>query len=246
MDDPSYSGKDMEDMIQISTCEDTCHDLYAATKAFVFLLQVFVIVLFLPLLCLPFVYLWIVRRVTTEEAWARLGRAAAGDDEDGSVLAKDIIDSFKEVTIFRVKDDDDDEGGAAGSTDTSTRDDDDFNVKLVIKTNKNNADIEEGGGATITEEIKEWHSVKDCCICKGEFDIIETTSSQSDHKLLPSDDDNPIVQTKCGHLFHKKCLSGWVYGEWSLEDMTTVRLNGRAQNKGCPLCRENLAPDSSS
>ena len=55
---------------------------------------------------------------------------------------------------------------------------------------------------------------RECCICMNEFGNGSNTTTESDCI---------IVQTRCGHVFHKACLGGWL-----------------ATSRYCPLCRENL------
>ncbi|MFC1841868.1 ankyrin repeat domain-containing protein [Candidatus Dependentiae bacterium] len=77
---------------------------------------------------------------------------------------------------------------------------------------------------------------KSCTICLGEFDKEEAK-------------DKNIVKTKCGHIFHKKCISKWfgmpgtriiptgvdeqeeiIYGEEETGEHKTT----------CPLCKQNV------
>lgn len=70
-----------------------------------------------------------------------------------------------------------------------------------------------------------------------------------------------IVRTRCGHVFHKECLSGWIGGRWQLhsnvvsptatnntntagDDTTPERRRRRARQTCCPLCREDLRPSA--
>ena len=53
-------------------------------------------------------------------------------------------------------------------------------------------------------------------------------------------EDEAMVRTKCGHIFHKKCLAGWIGGRWDPQD----RRRRRARRTNCPLCREELKPTS--
>lgn len=252
-DDPvisdDASGSVDED--PISTCEQSCPSLYAATRSYVLILQVLVIVFLLPLVCLPFIYLWIVRRVTTEEAWARFGRVAAGEEEEegGSVTAKEILEQMNEVVLIH-------NSGEEGL------------IKVAKKSSGNDADLEEGGDVSSVEhQSLEWKLVKDCCICQDEFDVFDETdylaqtsgtrlNTTPDLDLEASDTaplsmspspqsgyipkkEDVIVQTKCGHLFHKECIGPWIYGPWT-GDESSRPLNSRAARKCCPLCRRDL------
>mmetsp|Transcript_13557 Transcript_13557/g.17797 ORF Transcript_13557/g.17797 Transcript_13557/m.17797 type:complete len:179 (-) Transcript_13557:461-997(-) len=59
-------------------------------------------------------------------------------------------------------------------------------------------------------------------------------------------DDNTIVRTKCGHVFHQKCLAGWIGGRWepSQRGVHGGEVSGRrrARRTCCPLCRQDLKP----
>ena len=61
----------------------------------------------------------------------------------------------------------------------------------------------------VAEQFDDEARPKDCCICMEEFDA---TSG-----------DMAIVETPCGHYYHKKCLAGWLQS-----------------NKSCPICRTDL------
>jgi len=239
----------------ISTCQATCPYLYGATRSYVLILQVLVIVFLLPLVCLPFIYLWIVRRVTTEEAWARFGRVAAGedaDDETGVVMAKEILELMTKVDLIRI----------SGSEEL---------VKVVKRRKSGSTDLEEG--EAMTSEHLDWKLVKDCCICQDEFyvyDDDETYSAQTARTELDitstpdstlSEDNTStslvqnsqpsgtpekdiILQTKCGHLFHKECIEPWINGPWG-ESQNIRPLNRTAARRCCPLCRRDLGPSPS-
>jgi len=216
-----------EDEVLISTCEATCPILYDATRAYVLILQVLVIVFLLPLVCLPFIYLWIVRRVTTEEAWARFGRVAAGEDaeEEGrSVTAKEILEKMNEVYLVK---------GVDGL------------VNVVRQGPGHGTDVEEGGTVSnVTNQSLEWQSVKDCCICLKEFDVCDDATDLAETPRTAPDKDI-IVQTKCSHIFHKACIGGWIHGQWGEEEISGRSLNVRAARRGCPLCRGDLSPSVS-
>lgn len=221
--------------------------LYAATRGYVVTLQIFGLVLLLPLICLPFVYLWIVRRVSSDDARDWFSRNGGEGDDPYSlsgdrVMVKDIMDNLEEVTVIRVP----------GTSDGKNM------VKVIPNVGKDEE-----------EKIYEEDLVKDCCICMNQFDIQDSINVERDvesltvtpksdtDKLNPGiNDDNDdsgdkplintaassplvegdsIVMTKCGHIFHRSCLGSWVSGNWR-------ESNGRAHSRFCPLCREDLAP----
>lgn len=272
---PQQAGEDLT----MSSCEETCPDLYLATARFVFALKVFTIVLIMPLVCLPFVYLWIIRRVNSEELLARFG----GEEEDGSggILAKEIMENLREVVLIPLKPEGSHKWKRSGNPESSKGD---GNVKMVRIAHKYNSpdqdeDVEKGPKenegrirqwlrkkgeeeqellSSRTSGICEWESVKECCICMCEFDTVSelpsATKSDNNDSTIQSGDGtshseelDAIVQTKCGHLFHKKCIGGWVGGDFGSDDQSSAsRRNGRALRRTCPLCREDLAPETES
>jgi len=206
----------------ISTCEATCPSLYHATRQYVITLVGLVIVFMLPLVCLPFIYLWIVRRVTTDEEWARFGRVAAGEDgeEPRSVSAKEILEQMDEVDLLR---------GEEGL------------VNVIRQGIGQGMDVEEGGTVSnVGHQSLEWQSVKDCCICLKEFDVCDDSADLARASKIVSDD-NTIVLTKCSHLFHKACIGGWIHGQWGAEESSGTSLNIKAARRACPLCRQDLS-----
>jgi len=248
--DDTIAGRD--DQQTISTCAESCPSTYSTTRIYVLIMKLLVIVFLLPLVCLPFIYLWIIRRVTTEEAWARFGRAATGEDDEDetNVTTKEILEQMNEVLLIKMK-------GKEGQ------------IKVVHPPRGCNGNLEEGAVNGVEHQLLEWEAVKDCCICMSEFHISDnethftqidsgvldintglnfstdpdnSSSSripQANHDLLK--EENIIIQTKCGHLFHKVCISGWIHGQWGEESIRN-RQNGRARRRACPLCRQDLAP----
>jgi hypothetical protein len=271
---PQEDGKDD---ITMSSCEDTCPQLYLATARFVFSLKIFTIVLIMPLVCLPFVYLWIIRRVNSEELLARFGQEE--DDGSGGILAKEIMENLREVVLIPMKQEGSHKWKRLGKHEGNK----DGNAKMVRIVHKYNSpeqeeDLEKGSQenegrirqwlrkkgdeeqellSSRTSRICEWESVKECCICMCEFDTMSelppaTETDDTDLTITsgdgttPSEELDTIVQTKCGHLFHKKCIGGWVGGNFGGDEQSAARRNGRAMRRTCPLCREDLAPDTTS
>ena len=254
----------------MNTCEATCPNLYQALSVYVATLELFTFALILPLLFLPCIYLWFLRRATAEaEAFAQLQDRLQEEEallSNGGVTASEILDSLE-------------------------------NVKLVSRTSQNNDGDEENGGSerqvwllpssATDPSIGTNSTVKECCICMSDFPIqdeadledglfqeqeedpaiTDTASSSSQHS-----EDAPsatgsigpkykgMVRTRCGHVFHKECLSGWVGGRWQLSSQPSSNNNDddavtgggtddrrrRARQTCCPLCREDLRPPAPS
>jgi len=84
---------------------------------------------------------------------------------------------------------------------------------------------------------KDANDIKECCIC------METFAIQNDIETGQLNDDEAIVQTTtCGHVFHKRCIASWVGGRWESNDESSN--SRRARRTTCPLCRNDLRPDS--
>ena len=93
----------------------------------------------------------------------------------------------------------------------------------------------QGARGNLLENENTYKNAKECCICMMEFD-----SSESAEKI--------IIRTKCGHLFHRECLGGWLGRNWNVTSHNQSRnrsYNAPANQTVCPLCREDLTPESS-
>ena len=217
----------------MSTCEVTCPAIYASTQTFVTTLQIFAIILILPLLCLPCIYVWVVRRASAVAALAELGRAGTDDsDALGSLrhTATDILNEMDVVKFFRLGSD-----------------------KVEVVTISPGADLEEGrlpltSANTLVRRNSnrfDYEDVRECCICMTEFrignaqdflrnaELVQLGASAEDQEENPL---NTIVRTKCGHFFHRSCMLGWLGGRWNEAGTRIVT------RSGCPLCRNDLAP----
>ena len=239
-----------EDLVNdVSTCTTTCPDLYAWFQRFDLVLRIFAGILILPLVCLPFVYMWIMRRIHTTEALFRFERGLGGggggrreeDNLAGGVLVKEVMEGLREVVLVKV---------------------DVGNRSMIKIVGKGNLESWSCG------RLRERDAVKDCCICMSDF------YCEGDGKSLDNDKDHDndgnscgngevgesvsncgingseslssqgcIVETKCGHLFHKACIGGWIGGRY-WEDASSGS-NTRARRKCCPLCREDLTLNGS-
>ena len=268
----SISGSDsaMPNDGPLNTCQATCPNLYQALSVYVATLEMFTFALILPLLFLPCIYLWFLRRATAEaEAFAQLQDRLQEEEallNNGGVTATEIIENLE-------------------------------NVKLVSRTpaDKNNNNNNTSGD--VEQEI--WllpysatdasigmkSDVKECCICMSDFPVQNeadledglfedrgndtrnnppnSNKDKEKHNDLSTNSDNDessvnlkeciVVRTKCGHVFHKECLSGWVGGRWQInpnnntstnEDSSQDRRRRRARQTCCPLCREDLRPST--
>ena len=186
-----------------NTCETTCPHLYPALDLYVTALELFTLSLILPLLFLPCIYLWILRRASPD-AETLLQDSLDEEDLFGSsrrqrgpnVSAHELMEALEPVKLTRSH-----EG------------------EYMLESER-------------TGELWEADdSLLECCICMSEFVV-------GDEETGVIGEDEQMVRTKCGHIFHRKCLAGWVGGRWDPSQST----RRRARSTRCPLCREDLRP----
>jgi hypothetical protein len=229
-----------------STCTTSCPQVYKAFQRYSFVVNLFVIVLLLPLVCLPFVYLWIIRRIHTDDAWMRLNRdlrrgSQRDDDLGRGITVKELMEGLRSVYLQSVRSDSNEKSDLECRRDGyyygSTEHDHNHNEKVRIV----GVEKESWSG---NDTLRDREAVKDCCICMNEYPILDETQTLNEEILKKTlNSQEVIVETKCHHLFHKACLGGWVGGvDW--EDVS-LQTNGRARRRLCPLCRKDLAADAS-
>lgn len=147
----------------ISTCAVTCPHLYAATKVYVTILQLFAFAMLLPIVFLPCIYAYIIRRVHrgVESILLQsiLRRGAGGDafrsnTEDG-VTVQEIMDTLQQVQLVFV-----DDSNAKGVNPLAKK------VQIIYNSNssKNPTANSKNRG-----KITDWEDVKDCCICMSDL-----------------------------------------------------------------------------
>ena len=238
----------------INTCQATCPQLYKVTVIYVGTLQLFTFVLLMPLILLPCIYLYILRRAsnaaTLLQQTIQGHQNLNGDDNDEheeSVTAWDIINAMDTVRLIQPK-----------NTKTTNSDTQQIQMMFLPKQSPPNhtreqSDLSPNDHVQIehtqnnTEQVPltklyDLQDVKDCCICMGEFTIIDDETGVLD-EMKEAGNEDVIVRTKCGHLFHKSCIGRWIGGNWNLDQSSGRRR--KAKRKFCPLCREDLTPDLS-
>jgi hypothetical protein len=232
----------------INSCQATCPNLYPAVAAYVVTLEVLCWSLLVPLLCLPCIYLWFLRRASSQaHTLADFHDRLREDDEDvrrnGNILAETVMAQLQDVKLVRVYDDNDLEkdAGATGS-----------DRVLIVPS-----------GMSDTSQGKDSNNVLECCICMSDFVIqdsaeadaeVDTTNTDIDIEtgaaasvalpqspVLPETNVDAIVQSKkCGHIFHKHCMASWVGGQWRGATLDGDDSPRRARRTTCPLCRNDL------
>ncbi len=195
----------------MNTCAATCPNLYQALSVYVATLEMFTFALILPLLFLPCIYLWFLRRATAEaEAFAQLQERLQEEEallSNGGVTAGEILDALENVKLV---------------SRPSTDDSGEPQVWLLPS-------------CAIDASIGMNSDVKECCICMNEFgvqnesdadlesgvhDDTEITSEKHHPESTPSlaesstasttsidIKETKIVRTRCGHVFHKEVRS---------------------------------------
>jgi hypothetical protein len=259
---------DSHDNDSINSCQATCPNLYPAVAAYVLSLEVLCWSLLVPLLCLPCIYLWFLRRASNQaHSLADFHDRLREDDEDvrrnGNILAETVMAQLQDVKLVRVYNDHD-------LNDGKDLDEGNASDKVVIVPS----------GVSDTAQGKDSNGVIECCICMSDFVIqesadidIETgvTANLEDAKAgtasttdtiktgattpslalpLPqsavlseaeTDHDDIVQSKKCGHIFHKHCMASWVGGQWRGASLVTGEDSPRrARRTTCPLCRNDL------
>lgn len=240
-----------------NTCVATCPNLYQATSVYVTTLEMFTFALILPLLFLPCIYLWILRRATEDmDAFAQLHDRLEEEEAllaGEGVTAQELMDSLEHVQLVSRKKNEEDGMGRTGTE-----------ILLIP--------------ASYSEEQvsgeRDGSNVKECCICMTEFDVQDeddiesgisngraSSSLSSQNRMLSPVTENvstslghlgsgelSMVRTKCGHVFHRRCLAGWIGGRWEQNQQANDenRVRRRARRTCCPLCREDLKPGNDS
>lgn len=181
----------------ISTCQVSCPDLYESFLNFDFLVRLFILMLMTPLILMPFVVIYLMRRMRINGVDFHV--RDRHEYTAGGALVKDIMKGLREVTLRTINVD-----GEA---------------KLEV-TEKNE------GVDNLGEKLVDGDFVKECCICMMEFDL-ENGSKAESRKRFRNPFANPrdingnsitatndcIVMTKCGHVryFNNFNIFGFVY-----------------------------------
>ena len=222
---------------QQNTCAATCPHLFPALRLYVTMIELFTLSLILPLLCLPCLYLWFLRRATADAETLSLLQDRLREEE--ALLRNGTAHEILQQQLQEVK----------LVVDPRTID-----RRILIVPSDNCQDFALG---------KDANGVKECCICMETFVLhgandIETgqlndNNNNDDEGSTTTTPDNEVIvrTTTCGHLFHKRCIASWVGGRWEPSASSSGSNNNeetsrRARRTTCPLCRTDLRPDSSS
>jgi RING-type zinc-finger len=206
----------------VNSCAATCPNLYQALAVYVATLEVFTFSLILPLLFLPCIYLWFLRRATADaEALAVLQDRLREEEQmlrNGGVTADEIMEQLETVKLV---------------IDSRTSGERRILIVPVV------SDDLSGG--------KDANGVKECCICMESFVLQHGTDDIENTVALQLNENDAaneaIVRTAvCGHLFHQRCIASWVGGRWNNGNNDPDEQQRRARRTTCPLCRNDLRP----
>ena len=174
------------DSLQVSTCETTCPDLYPLLQKYDLVLRIFSVILVMPLICLPFVYVWIMRRINTAEELLQMDLGGLGvgggmDDDflGGGVLVKDVMDGLREVVLVgenananacAVSDSDVNGDVEEGNKRTALKVIGKNGVKSWTQVQWKQDHQREGGDGDMTMNMN-MNVAKECCICMNDFEV---------------------------------------------------------------------------
>jgi len=223
--------EDLTDATTVTTettnsCAATCPNIYQSLSVYVASLELFTLSLLLPLLLLPCLYLWFLRQAATDpEALAVLQERFREEEaflRNGGVTTQEILEQLQDVKLV---------------SDGSDR-------VLILPV-----------GETDLSAAKDSNGVKECCICMSEFRIhplndVETGGDDNSTAEEPNSEEAVVRTLKCGHLFHKSCVAGWIGGRWQASESQqddesastppSSHLQRRARRTTCPLCRDDM------
>jgi len=245
-----YSG--IKYVSDSQTCDDTSPNLFHATKVFVCVQFFFMSVLVCPLLCLPCIYLWLVRQATlltgVNGATDLLGRRRKRNISASKILESMTNLDLEDIMSSEVK--------ARSFFASIGVDFPESCCICMIEFPQDGCDIIEDfeevaglhgvDGEMITRSAAALSSLAASRISSNEQQQVtsssthgeETTSGLNTSGINSNDNTGNIdeinlrlvVKTNCGHFFHRHCLKTWL--ETTTSDASFL----------CPLCREDLVP----
>mmetsp|Transcript_52480 Transcript_52480/g.127057 ORF Transcript_52480/g.127057 Transcript_52480/m.127057 type:complete len:480 (+) Transcript_52480:221-1660(+) len=195
----------------INTCQATCPNLYQALSVYVATLEMFTFALILPLLFLPCIYLWFLRRATAEaEAFAHLQERLQEEEallNNGGVTVGQILDTMETIKLVSRK-----QPSFVSA-----------NSKVIIpssttETTSSAGDIDSVTGEEFIED-EVWllsssatdasvgmkSDVKECCICMNDFEI--RNEADLEDGLLDESGVDSVLPDGSGTSDHQDCDS---------------------------------------
>ena len=220
--DPDTDGTGNNSALATNTCAATCPNLFMALRVYVATIEIFTFSLILPLIFLPCLYLYFIRRTMQDAESLAVLQDRFREEEallrNGGVTEQEIMDQFEKVHLV-----------------VDPHGTDDRRILVVPDENRGNL-----------EKAQECSS-KECCICMESFTIQEDEEAGDSS----GDESLQIIRTKtCGHLFHRRCMASWVSGGWQQSSNSNSSSDGgsressrRARRTTCPLCRRDVRPN---
>eukprot|EP00934_Nitzschia_sp_Nitz4_P001242 Nitzschia sp. Nitz4//scaffold166_size90379//77455//79140//NITZ4_005071-RA/size90379-processed-gene-0.48-mRNA-1//1//CDS//3329538238//1242//frame0 len=209
-----YSDGNNNTQEPLNVCAATCPNLYQALSVYVATLEMFTFALILPLLFLPCIYLWFLRRATAEaEAFSHLQDRMQEEDallHNGGVTVGEIMDHMESVQLI-TKDKqvwiqkapsslsplDTADTTPADSTSASTPHPDDGTTHSATSST---TDVNPNSMGSC--------DIMECCICMNEFVVQPESDVELGMTEGAGDSANPkerrVVRTHCGHIFHQE------------------------------------------
>ena len=225
-DENSNIADGEELVVNTNTCDATCPNLFPALSVYVTTLEVFTFSLILPLLFLPCIYLWFIRQAQVDDEVLNILQERLREEE---AILSGVSPARLEEILEQLEP-----------------------VKLVRRflSNEEEQLVVVPLDANSLEQSKDAKGARECCICMNEFVFTEEECLIDDVEMgMSPEDDDEIVRTRaCGHLFHKRCMAGWVGGRWQRQgrQQDDANWNRRlAKRSTCPLCRSDLRASQS-
>lgn len=219
-----------------NTCAATCPNTFASLRVYVACLELFVLSLIIPLLFLPCLYLYFVRRTMQDAEALSILQERLREEEalrrNGGITAEQIMDYFERVHLV---------------VDPRTIDHKILIVPRATPTttdpgkDKESSAPESSSSLTINFAKATECDTKECCICMKNFKIKETNDIEAGNAGNEDAAEDRIVRTSqtCSHLFHERCILSWVGGRWEAGGSNECR---PARHTTCPLCRRDFRP----
>ena len=208
-----------------NTCAATCPNLFVALRVYVATIEIFTCSLILPLLFLPCLYLYFIRRTMQDTESLAVLQERFREEEalmrNGGVTEQEIMDQFEKVHLV---------------VDPHSNEDE---RRLLVVPNDTECNLENA------DECRS----KECCICMESFPVQEDVEAACTNCEDDGDSHLVIIRTRtCGHLFHRGCMASWVSGRWQQTSNANTNSNEsgssrKARRTTCPLCRTDVRPD---
>ena len=211
-----------------NTCAATCPNTFASLSVYVACLELFVLSLIVPLLFLPCLYLYFVRRTMQDAEALSILQDRLREEEavrrNGGITADEILEYFEIIQLVK---------------DPRT-----VERKILIVPRLASGDGKEDPttDVEVPVDFEKAHEcdTKECCICMKTFKIHGATDVEMGDAEDASEDRIVRTSQTCGHLFHQRCIASWVGGRWEAIGNGERR---QARHTTCPLCRRDFRPN---